>query len=245
MLFDFFFKSNEPQPLPFHTDMHCHIVPGVDDGSPDVETSLQLLENMAKWGINRVFASPHSTQDRYENTPQSLAEPFKQLTDAAKERKLPIELHHHMEYRIDEFFLDQLEANNVVTMPDNLILIENSFAIEPWGIEGLVYDIISRGFTPVLAHPERYSYYSQRRRQRYAELKDLGMYLQVNLLSLSGYYGKLERDTAVYLLKNRLAQFIGTDIHRMSHVESITSYLSSRQYQRDATLFDHIINDTL
>ncbi|MCM1310530.1 MAG: hypothetical protein NC301_05825 [Bacteroides sp.] len=225
--------------------MHCHIIPGVDDGSPDVETSLTLLVHMSRWGLKRIFASPHSTQDRYENTPQSLAKPFAELKDAIQAKQMSIELHHHMEYRIDDFFLRQFDNDNIVTLPENFLLIENSFSHEPWGMNNVVYDLINHGYNPILAHPERYAFYALHHRDRYKDLHNMGVYFQVNLLSLAGHYGKMERETAVYLLKQGMVQFIGTDLHRMSHVETITRYLSSRQYQRDLKLFDNLRNDTL
>lgn len=245
MLFDFFHKSKEPQQLPYATDMHCHIVPGVDDGSPDVETSLDLLGHMASWGLKRVFASPHSTQDRFENTPQSLAAPFASLKSAASDAGLQVELHHHMEYRIDEFFMNQLNVGNIVTLPGKFLLIENSFSHEPWGLDAIVYDLINRGYSPILAHPERYAYYALHHRDRYKSLHDMGLYFQVNLLSIAGHYGKLEHDTAMYLLKNKMAQFVGTDIHRASHIQTITRYLCSARFKRELKLFDHLHNDAL
>jgi len=245
MLFDFFFKPHEQQKLPFVTDIHCHIIPGVDDGAPDITSSLFLLEQMADWGLKRVFASPHSTQDNFENTPQTLAQPFADLKDEAAKAGLALEIHHHMEYRLDEFFMCQLEADNIVCLPGKFLLIENSFAIEPWGLENIVYDLMSRGYKPVLAHPERYQYYSGRHRNRYTELHNLGLYFQINLLSLAGHYGKLERETALYLLKNNMVQFVGTDLHRTSHVESIRKYLRSSNYLKDLKLIDRLHNDSL
>lgn len=245
MLFDFFFKPKELQPLPFSTDMHSHVLPGLDDGSPDIETTLRLLERMSDLGYRRIFASPHSTQDVFENTPQIIAEPFAATKQAVAELGLPIELHHHMEYRLDEFFMQQLEADNIVTLPDKYILVENSFAIEPWGMDSIVASLLNSGLKPILAHPERYSYYAQRNRKKYDQLRSMGLYFQVNLLSLSGYYGKLERETALYLLKNHMVQFVGSDIHREGHIASISHYLRSKQYANDLKLLDYLYNDAL
>lgn len=225
--------------------MHCHIVPGVDDGSPDIPTSLFLLEQMSEWGLERIYASPHSTQDSFENTPLTIATPFAELCRSAKEKGLPVELHHHFEYRLDEFFLTQLDCDNIVSLPGRFLLIENPFSNEPWGMEQLVYDLINKGYNPVLAHPERYQYYSRNHRNRYADLHNKGLYFQINLLSLAGHYGKRERETALYLLKNNMVQFVGTDLHRATHVESIRRYLSSANFLKDQKLFDRLYNDTL
>lgn len=245
MLFDFFLRSKTPEPMPFATDMHCHVIPEVDDGSPDLTTSLELLEQMSALGLRRIFASPHATKDRYENTPESIAGPFAALKDAARSKHLPVELHHHFEYRIDDFFLNLLENNNLVTLPGKFILIENPFANEPWGLESIIHELLNLDFNPILAHPERYAYYALRHRDRYKRLHDIGVYFQVNMLSLAGYYGKSERSTALYLLKEGLVQFVGTDIHREAHMKSISNYLCSRTYRREQKLFDQLRNDTL
>lgn len=241
MWLDFFFKQRPQQKLPLQTDIHCHLVPGVDDGSPDLQTSIQLLGHMADWGFERIFVSPHSTQDKFENTPESLAGPFESLRQVAA--PMNIGLDYHLEYRIDEFFLDQLEQGNIRTLPNNYILIENAFSHEPWGLDSIVYDLLNKGYKPILAHPERYKYYSKHHKHRYNELHDLGLYFQINLLSLAGYYGSLERQTALYLLENKWVQFLGTDLHRLNYVPSIDQYLRSRQYLRDLPLINNLHND--
>ncbi len=245
MLFDFFHKPSAIQKLPVSTDIHCHLVPGVDDGSPTAGKSVTLLSHMHDWGIERVFVSPHSTQDKFENTPESLAGPFSSLKEAVADSGLPIGLHLHMEYRLDNFFIEQFERDNLISLPGKYLLIENAFSNEPWGMEHLLYNIRNQGYTPIIAHPERYQYYSQIHRNRYDELHEFGTYFQINLLSLSGYYGKLERETALLLLQKGYVQFIGTDIHRQAHVDSIERYLKSRQYNRDLRLLNNIQNDML
>lgn len=244
MLFNIF-GSKTPAKLPFHTDIHCHVVPGVDDGSPDADTSVMLLSRMADMGLTRIFASPHSTQDTFENTLQSLAEPFAQLQKAVADHGLDISLAHHAEYRLDEFFIGQLNSGNIISLPGNLLLVENSFNAEPFNLESLLFDIRLKGYTPILAHPERYKYYSLHHRDRYRELFNNDLKYQINLLSLAGHHGKHEREVAVELLKNGMVEYIGTDIHRLSHVESIERYLNSSTYKRDLKLFSSIRNDEI
>lgn len=245
MFFDFFTRSKAIQKLPIHTDIHCHVVPDVDDGSPDAETSVELIGHMHDWGIDRIFASPHSTEDTFENTPQTLAAPFAELKQAIENARINVELHHHAEYRLDEFFLRQLDADNLVSLPNNFLLVENSFNQEPWNLRNLLFDLRVKGYQPILAHPERYYYYSVHHRDRYHQLSDEGLLFQINLLSLAGHYGKHERETALYLLKNGLVQYLGTDLHRMSHVESIEHYLKSHTYQKDLKYLENLRNDSL
>ena len=105
-MFNFFSKKkSEPQQLFFHTDVHCHVVPGVDDGSPDVDTSVELIERMESWGLSRIIATPHMTQDTFENTPDILDPPLHELKEALARKGSKVNLSRSAEHRIDDFFL--------------------------------------------------------------------------------------------------------------------------------------------
>ncbi len=243
-MFSFFNKNKEHINFWFSTDLHCHIVPGVDDGSPDVKTSLALIEGLHKFGINRIIATPHVTQATFENTPQTLAEPWQALTDAVRDAGIDVSLAHTAEYRIDEFFEEQMNAGVVMPYPDNHILIENSFIQEPWNLDRLIFDLQVKGYKPILAHPERYLYY-HKRVERYRELKGLGVEFQVNILSLAGYYGKAEKHVAEWLAENEMVDFLGTDTHGQRHIEAFDEYLSSRDARRHLKLLAPTIKNQI
>ena len=244
MLFDFFFKRKQVE-LPFQTDIHCHLIPGVDDGSPDAETSGALLERMQQIGYRRIFASPHVTQDTFENTPETLAGPTEQLRAEISRRGLEIELHRHAEYRLDDLFLRQRQAGKLTPMPGNYILVENSFSQEPYDMDRVIFDLKMEGFNPILAHPERYVYYAKGNHGRYRDLFDSGLIFQINLLSLAGRYGRTIRAMALELLEKGMVDFIGTDIHRESHVQLIEEYLNSRNFRHDLKLMTNLKNDEI
>lgn len=110
-MFDFLKKkSKDPVELCFTTDIHCHIVPGVDDGSPDAATSADLIERMQSWGIKRIIASPHVTQTTFENDASTIDPAMEKLHAELQRRGNDIEVSHSAEYRIDELFLRRLEA---------------------------------------------------------------------------------------------------------------------------------------
>lgn len=244
-MFNFFSKKREPQPLFFDTDIHCHIVPGIDDGSPDIETSVHLVEQMSKWGLKRIIASPHITVGSFENTPQTIREAFEPLQKAVKERGIPVELGYSAENRIDDLFIKNFSEGTLLTLPGNIILVENSFMQEPWNLDQMLFDLQVKGFRPVLVHPERYNYYYTKK-GRYEAIHNAGTSFQVNLLSLAGYYGKDEKKIAERLIEKGLVEYIGTDLHRQGHVDAINSYLASKDYEKHrAALEGHILNSTI
>ena len=230
-MFNFFKKKQEPAQLCFNTDIHCHIIPGIDDGSPDVGTSIELIERMKGWGITRIVATPHVTQASFENTPEIMSQALDSLNKGLQARNINIDITHSAEYRIDELFLKHLNEGIIVPMPSKYILVENSFIQEPWNLDQLLFDLKVKGYNPILAHPERYFYYHQKR-NRYHEIHNTGTKLQINILSLAGYYSKDEKRIALELIENGLIDFIGTDIHKHEHADAIDSFIHSREYRK-------------
>ncbi len=230
-MFSFFSKKREPIQLPFRTDIHCHIIPGVDDGSPDAATSADLIENMQRWGITRIIASPHVTQGTFENTPETLEPAFRELRDELDRRGNNIDISYSGEYRIDDFLKRRLDQGDIKLMPNGFIIIENSFLQEPWNIDRLIFDLQVRGMRPILAHPERYTYYFKKP-NRYRKLHDAGLAFQTNVLSLAGAYGKPEQKVAEQLIADGLVDYLGTDLHRARHVEAIDEYLRTKTAEK-------------
>ena len=228
-MFSFFKKKSTADVgrLWFSTDIHCHILPGVDDGSPDTATSVSLVEAQSRWGIKRVFASPHVTLGVFENTPETIDGPREDLRKALAEKGVSVELNNHAEYRIDDFSLAQIDSPQAMKLPGDYVMIENPFSSEPGLLDKIVFDLQVKGLRPILAHPERYSYY-YRRPERYQQLHDAGLLFQVNVLSLAEAYGKEQRKMGEYLMEKGLVDFLGTDMHNLRHVEIIDAYLASR-----------------
>ena len=246
-MFDFLFKKKtaELPELFFHTDIHCHIMPGVDHGSPDVETSLKLIESEQSWGINRIVLTSHVTESTFENTPETLAAGFERLTAAVKEAGNDIKLAYSAEYRIDSLFSEQYAAGKLIKMPGDFLLVENSFIQEPWGLDNLLFDLKINGYKTIMAHPERFPYYYEDKK-RYDKLHSAGNYFQVNLLSLSGYHGGDAKKIAEWLVNKGYADFLGTDIHHHSHVEAIDKYLRSKEFKKLMPMLEKTVkNDEL
>lgn len=244
-MFNFFRKKSQEKPsLFFHTDIHCHLVPGIDDGQKHADSAADLVAHEKSWGINHIICTPHITQDTFENTPETIVPAFDKLRSAVKDAGIDIKLDYSAEHRIDGFFMDQMEKGAIHPFPNNFLLVENSFVQEGWNLDQTLFDIALKGFRPILAHPERYSYYYDKP-QRYEQLHSSGTLFQINLLSLAGYYGKSEKKTAEMLIEKGLVDFVGTDMHNHSHCNAIEAYIGSKDFNRHAKMLQgKLLNDT-
>lgn len=241
-MFSFFKKKTLPG-LFFHTDLHCHLVPGIDDGQTDPDEAASLVKIEKEWGIERIFCTPHITQDVFENTPEIISAAFARLKEAVGRHGIDMPLDYSAEHRLDGFFLSQLEKGAIRSFPNNYLLVENPFVQEAMNFDQNLFDISIKGYTPILAHPERYGYYFDKP-QRYKQIHQNGALFQVNLLSLTGYYGKEVKKMAEWLIAEDLVDFIGTDMHNRHHADAITAYLSTKDYKRHAKALDgRILND--
>ena len=231
MLFNIFKrkKKAEPQKLFYSTDIHSHVLPGIDDGAPNTNVSIDLLEAMKSWGISSIVATPHIAEENFENTPQSIKNAYDKLSTRMLDTGTEMNVKFSAEYRIDDRFRKMLEDDNLILMPNNYLLIENSFVQPPIDLKNIIYELQLKDIKPILAHPERYGYY-QRKKDVYEVLFNSGCEFQINLLSLAGYYGDREKETALWLANKGYVSFIGTDLHHFGHVEVINRFLCSNEY---------------
>lgn len=226
-MFNFFKKKKVgleiPALLPFHTDIHSHILPGIDDGSPDVETSLQLVKGICDLGIRKTVATPHVIADMYRNTPATIHAALATLQAATQAAGMHIEISAAAEYMLDDYFLKLLNDDQpLLTVHKNIILTEQSYASPSGNLNEIAFEIMKKGYRPIMAHPERYFYYHDDYAQ-FGHLKDMGFLLQVNILSLTGHYGKHVTKAAKYLFEQDLADLVGTDMHHTRHLAIMQS----------------------
>jgi protein-tyrosine phosphatase len=227
--------------FPITTDIHSHILPGIDDGSPDLETSVLLIKGLMKLGLTRSVATPHIIGDMYRNNADTIYGALTKLQEELERQEINFEVSAAAEYMLDAYFFELLSNKKVLlTVEKNMILTEFSYSSLPMNPELMSFTIITEGYTPILAHPERYAYYFGTPKE-YFRLKELGFLLQVNLLSLTGYYGKEVAKAAQFILKNDLATFVATDLHHVRHLDALTDpknqyifkeYLSDRSWNQ-------------
>lgn len=212
-------------------DIHSHLLPGLDDGSPDVETSISLLKALYSAGIKKFICTPHIIGDMYRNTPVTINAALEKLKKAVKEEGMDIQLSAAAEYMLDDYFLELIRKGEpLLTLEGNYILTELPYYSAPINFKEISFEILTNKYQPLMAHPERYHYY-HKDYAAYARLKEMGFLLQVNLLSLTGYYGKEVAKAARYIVKNNLASFVGSDLHHTNHLAALTDKKSIKIFE--------------
>ena len=190
------------------TDRHSHILPGVDDGIQSIKESLAILSMYEQMGVKKVWLTPHIMED-CPNTPEKIKTRFEELKSAYQGN---IELALSAENMMDGLFIKRLEQGILMPYGDNQneLLIETSYVQPPMRMEGILRDMQKAGFTPVLAHPERYLYMDA---EKYENIKEMGVKFQLNITSLIGAYGKQVMERAEYLLNEGYYNYSGSDAH--------------------------------
>lgn len=195
------------------TDWHSHILPGVDDGVPTMDESLEILSRYEELGVKKVWLTPHIMED-VPNTTDHLRQRFAELQSAYKGN---IALHLAAENMLDNLFEERLKSNDLLPIGNDgsHLLVETSYYNPPMNFHDLLDRIKASGHTPILAHPERYTYMEK---SDYHRLKVMNIKFQLNIFSLIGYYGPQTRKKAEWLLKEKMYDLCGTDIHSIEYL---------------------------
>lgn len=219
----------EGQMLAGSTDWHSHILPGVDDGFKDVEDSLKALQRLEQLGVKEVWLTPHIMED----CPNETADLKKRFEEFKAEYKGRMSICLGAENMLDSLFEDRLEVNDFLPIgrEGNHLLIETSYFNPPMNMVGLLEQVKTKGYYPVLAHPERYQYMDEKDYQR---LKDMGVLFQANYFSLIGAYGHTAQKKLEWLLKKRMIDFMGSDLHKLRALEVLIEKSPRKQAHFDA-----------
>ncbi len=225
------------------TDMHSHLIPNIDDGAKTMEESLELIKQLSKLGYKKLIITPHVMDDYYKNTPDIILKGLEDVKIAINRDNIPIKLEVGAEYLIDQGFVEKFRNKQLLTLGDNYLLVEFSLFNAPKNIIPLIFDLQVAGYKVILAHPERYLYWYDDF-DKFKKLKDKGVFFQINIISLSGYYSVLIRKMAEKLIKNQMVDFLGTDIHNYYYLESLKKSLYEK-YLSQVISSGKILNSTL
>lgn len=229
-LFNFFKSSNKrilEDLSAVGTDIHSHLIPGIDDGSKSIEESLKLVNELCELGYKKIITTPHIMTDYYRNTPEIILSGLEKLKKEIEELKIPIEIEAAAEYYVDHAFLQKIEEGKLLTLGDNFVLFELSYLSPPQAIETIIFNLQTSGYKTILAHPERYQYWNNNF-EAYEKLKDRDVFFQLNINSLSGEYSPITQKVAEKLIQNNMIDFVGTDCHGIRHIERLHKALENK-----------------
>lgn len=203
-------------------DIHSHLIPGIDDGAKTVEDSLNLVNELKKIGFKQFITTPHVLPHVWNNNRTTIQQGEKVVVDASESLGEKINFSAAAEYMLDITLFENLKEERLLTLKDNYLLIEMSYLNPPIQLMDYIYMLQVEGYTPILAHPERYLFYHQNF-ENYLKLKKAGCLFQLNLLSTVGYYGNHIAEISNKLLKKGVIDFVGSDVHHQKHVNAFNS----------------------
>lgn len=247
-MFDFLFKKRKYEPIPIFevlgTDMHCHLVPKVDDGSKCIEESVECMKALASVGYKKMILTPHFQTPRFENDEDDIVRRYEEMKRQAADMGVEIDICGiGGEYRIDSGFAKRLENPRFLQIGGKYVLVEFSLHQQMMGCDEMIFDMQMKGYEVILAHPERYPYLNVGG-SRMEQLKNQGVFFQVNVLSLGGFYGEEAKRRAFEMVEGGLVEFLGTDTHNSMYAQALIDLTHNRKVEK--LLMNHeFLNKTL
>ena len=198
-------------------DIHSHLMPGIDDGAKTIEDTLHLINGLKSIGFSEFITTPHIFKNVWDNSRTTIEDTHKATCGKLNANGITNSFKAAAEYMLDESFKYRLEQEKLLTLKENYVLVEMSYLYPPLNLYDIIFNLQVAGYTPVLAHPERYNFYHSNVNE-YKKLKKVGCYFQMNMLSSAGYYGPEVAKAADYLLQNNMIDFVGSDVHHDKHL---------------------------
>lgn len=213
-------------------DMHSHLLPGIDDGAQTLEESVEMIRRFADMGYKQLVTTPHVMSDFYRNSSETILQKRDEVREALIKENIDVELDAAAEYYLDEGLIEKLKNHEkLLTIGDNYLLFETSYMNASANLSQAVFMMQSQGYKPVMAHPERYTYWFGKN-DEIREVWEKGVHMQVNLMSLVGYYSKASKDIAEWLIDEEMVSFVATDCHRSKHQDVLDKVRRSEYYAK-------------
>ena len=200
-----------------HIDFHSHLLFGIDDGAKSFEDTLGLVQSLIGFGIKQFITTPHVMQHVWENSSASIIARQNEVQVLLQQHQIDVSFKAAAEYLMDDHFVQLFKKQPLLTLKDNYVLVEMSYINAPIQLYDILFDLQVAGYKPILAHPERYTFYHHNF-EEYRKLKKAGCLFQLNLLSVVGYYGEGVAKTAQKLLTEGLIDFASSDTHHQKHI---------------------------
>ncbi|MGV3461091.1 MAG: tyrosine-protein phosphatase [Flavobacterium sp.] len=219
---------NKPKPVladlipDGYTDIHSHLLPGIDDGANDIEDTASLIKTLQDYGFANFITTPHILTGVWNNTADGIRQKETETIKLLPQHEVSVPFKSAAEYLMDDTFLNLLKTEELLTLKDRYVLVEMSYLNPPMQLYDIIYELQLRDYKPVLAHPERYNFYAGKM-EDFQKLKRAGCFFQLNLLSVTGYYGKGPLETSKRLLEAGMIDFTGSDVHHERHTDAFKS----------------------
>lgn len=223
-------------------DIHNHILPGIDDGAKNAEQSLSLIRGFGEFGCQSFIATPHIMENYYPNTPESINSALQTVKNELIKNDLKnVAIRAAAEHMMDSNFESLLERGEIMSLPGNHLLVEMSYLQAFINFDDAIQKVASNRLFPILAHPERYVFLHNKL-GKYREYREKGILFQLNILSLTEFYGKEVQKVALRLLEEGFIDFIASDVHNVNQLEKIKSCRISK---KTFELLVPVINNTI
>ena len=214
-------------------DIHNHILYGVDDGSKDLDMSLAMLKEEMEQGVTTIYLTPHQNQQTL--TGPLLKERYQSFLEELKEKGIDMDIRLGAEIYYYPGLKQDLLSGKALTMDESkYVLVEFSTRTET-NVSEIVYELVVAGFTPIIAHIERYPYL---KKEDYFDIKEAGGLIQINSGSFSHFSS---RGLIKYLLKNDLVDYVATDAHDNSKRKVDFSFVHSYIKKKYPELYTKLI----
>jgi len=217
------------------TDMHSHLLPGIDDGVKSFAESLEIISAMHAMGYNKFITTPHIMADFYRNSPEEIRALCEELRHELQKNNINVEVECAAEYYLDDHFEEQLKTKNLMTFGDNNVLVETSYLNPANNFFEVLFNLRMGGYQPVLAHPERYVFMYDDF-DIYKDIFARDVYFALNLASFVGYYSKESKKVAEWLVKEKMVHLIGSDVHHVRHLPHFKNAINTTAYRQCETL---------
>jgi len=243
-VFNWFRKKNisEGFLLPY-TDIHSHLLPGLDDGVQSFEQAEEIILRFQMLGYKKIITTPHVMSDFYRNSSDDILAKLDQLNYWLAERNIHVKIEAAAEYYLDEDLFKKIETDiPLLTFGNRYLLFETNFMTEPFNMKEFIFTASTKGYRLVLAHPERYIYL-QDNFKKAEDLIDRGVLFQLNISSISGYYSKGSQRLAQKLIDKGWIHLIGSDCHNLQHIQLLEETISHKYFQKAISL--PLLNNSL
>ncbi|PZX94881.1 histidinol phosphatase [Flavobacterium aquariorum] len=221
-----------------YVDIHSHLLPGIDDGALTFEQTLELVQALQGFGVSQFITTPHIMYQVWDNTKESVLAVKDQTIFKLEKNEIRVPFRAASEYLIDNQFVKLFQTAELLTLKDNYVLVEMSYINAPMQLYNILFDLQVAGYIPVLAHPERYTFYHNNF-DEYVKLKRVGCLFQLNLLAVVGYYGEAIAKIAEQLLQKGMYDFVGSDVHHNKHIASFEEKVKLK----DVTALKEVISN--